>query len=34
MSEVDLEGLQDAAKNSTEELEEAFPFLIEGVDNG
>ena len=24
MSEVDLEGLQDAAKNSTEELEEAF----------
>tara|TARA_Y100000590_G_C14853559_1_gene688606 strand:+ start:35 stop:211 length:177 start_codon:yes stop_codon:yes gene_type:complete len=34
MSEVDLEGLQDAAKNSTEELEQAFPFLLEGVDNG
>ncbi len=34
MSEVDLEGLQDAAKNSMEELEQAFPFLLKEVDNG
>ena len=29
MSEVDLEGLQDAAKDSAEELEQAFSWLLQ-----
>tara|TARA_R110002020_G_scaffold55309_1_gene153506 strand:+ start:139 stop:330 length:192 start_codon:yes stop_codon:yes gene_type:complete len=28
---IDLDGLAEAAGNSAEELEQAFPFLLEGV---
>ena len=28
---IDLDGLAEAAGNSAEELEAAFPFLMEGV---
>jgi hypothetical protein len=30
---TDLDGLAEAAGDSAEELEQAFPFLVEGVDD-
>tara|TARA_R110002110_G_scaffold272266_1_gene487773 strand:- start:4 stop:186 length:183 start_codon:yes stop_codon:yes gene_type:complete len=30
---IDLDGLAEAAGNSAEELEQAFPFLAEGVED-
>lgn len=30
---IDLDGLAEAARNSAEELENEFPFLLEGVED-